>query len=140
MFPGFLTLVVNNFSFKSHQLLFSHASAEVRGENAPERKFPTTEDQTHNHRVISPTHSPLNHPGDARNILGPRSDFHSGFILFDIDLQSLIDKSKAATVFRNGIYYHKRHESVIVRDRKFSLEKRMVENGLVAYLLEHFPS
>ena len=26
----------HNFSFQSHQLLFSHASAEVRGENTPE--------------------------------------------------------------------------------------------------------
>ena len=28
----------HNFSFQSHRLLFSHASAEVRGENTPERK------------------------------------------------------------------------------------------------------
>ena len=35
VFPGFLTPVLTRLSFKSHQLLFSHASAEVRGENTP---------------------------------------------------------------------------------------------------------
>ena len=52
-------------SFQSHQLLFSHASAEVRDENTPERKFASTEDRTHNHQVMSPTRSPLSHPGGA---------------------------------------------------------------------------
>ena len=36
VFPGFLTLVLTQISFQSHRLLFSHASAEVRGENAPQ--------------------------------------------------------------------------------------------------------
>ena len=31
VFPGFLTPVLTQHSFQSHQLLFSHASAEVRG-------------------------------------------------------------------------------------------------------------
>ena len=55
----------HNFSFQSHRLLFSHASAEVRGENTPERKVASTRDQTHNHQVMSPTRSPLSHPGRA---------------------------------------------------------------------------
>ena len=38
VFPGFLTPVLTRISFQSHRLLFSHASAEVRGENTPERK------------------------------------------------------------------------------------------------------
>ena len=42
MFPGSLTPVLTQFSFLSHQLLFSHASAEVRGENSPERNFAST--------------------------------------------------------------------------------------------------
>ena len=42
---------------------FSHTSAEVRGENTPERKVTTTGDRTHNHQVMSPTRSPLSHPG-----------------------------------------------------------------------------
>ena len=57
VFPGFLTPVLT--------LLFSHASAEVRGENLPERKVASTGDQTHNHRVMNPTRSPLSHPGEA---------------------------------------------------------------------------
>ena len=38
VFSGFLTPVLIQLSFQSHQLLFSHASAEVRGENMPQRK------------------------------------------------------------------------------------------------------
>ena len=41
VFPGFLTPVLTQLSFQSHQLLFSHASAEVRGEKMPEIKFAT---------------------------------------------------------------------------------------------------
>ena len=37
----------------------------MRGENTPERKFASTEDRTHNHQVMCPTHSPLSHPGGA---------------------------------------------------------------------------
>ena len=56
---GFLTQVLTQlFSFQSHRLLSSHASAEVRGENTPERKVASTRDQTHNHQVMSPTCSP----------------------------------------------------------------------------------
>ena len=65
VFPGFLTPVLTQFSFQSHRLLFSHASAEVRGENTPERKFASSGDRTHNHQVTSPTRSPLTHPGGA---------------------------------------------------------------------------
>ena len=39
VFPGFLTPVLTQLSFQSHQLLFSHSSAEVRGEKMPKRKF-----------------------------------------------------------------------------------------------------
>ena len=49
--------------FQSHQLLFSHASAEVTGKNMPERKFASKGFQTHNHQVMSPTHTPLSHLG-----------------------------------------------------------------------------
>ena len=44
VFPGFLTPVLTRVSFQSHRLFFSHASAEMRGE-----------DRTHNHQVISLT-------------------------------------------------------------------------------------
>ena len=55
VFPGFLTPVLTQ--------LFLHASAEVRGENTPERKVASTGDRTHNHKVTSPTRSPLSHQG-----------------------------------------------------------------------------
>ena len=65
VFPGFLTPVLTLLFFQSHRLLFSHASAEVRGENTPERKVASTWDRTHNHQVMSPTRSPLSHPGGS---------------------------------------------------------------------------
>ena len=55
VFPGFLTPVLTQLSFQSHRLLFSHASAEVRGEKTPERKLVSTRYPTHNHQVMSPT-------------------------------------------------------------------------------------
>ena len=68
VFPGFLTPVLAYLSFQSHRLLFSYASAEVRGEKTPERKFATTGYRTHNHQVMSPTRSSLSHPGGATNL------------------------------------------------------------------------
>ena len=50
VFPGFLTPVLTVLSFQSHRLLFSHALAEVRGENTPERKFASTGYRSHNHQ------------------------------------------------------------------------------------------
>ena len=66
VFPGSLTPELIQVSFQSHRLLFSHALAEVRGENTPERKFALTGDRTHNHQVRSLTCSPLSHPGGAQ--------------------------------------------------------------------------
>ena len=63
VFPSFLTPVLTLVSFQSHRLLFSHASAEVRSENTPERKIALTGDRTHNHQVMSKTRSPMKHPG-----------------------------------------------------------------------------
>ena len=65
VFPGFLTPALTQLVFQSHRLLFSHASAEVRRENTPKRKFTSTGSQTHNHQVTSLTRSPLSHPGGA---------------------------------------------------------------------------
>ena len=62
VFPGFLTPVQTQISFQSHRLFFSHASAQVRGENMPERNFASTGSRTHNHQVTSPTRLPLSHP------------------------------------------------------------------------------
>ena len=74
VFPGFLTPVLTQISFQSHRLLFSHAPAEVRGENMPERNFASTGSRTHNHPVMSPTRSPLSHPFGARQKTKPYSD------------------------------------------------------------------
>ena len=65
VFPGFLKPVPTQISFQSHRLLFSHASAEVKGENVPERNFASTRSQTHNHQVMSLTCSPLSQLGRA---------------------------------------------------------------------------
>ena len=60
--PGFLTTVPTQLSFQSHRLIFSHAS-EVRGKNAPKRKFASNGYQTHNQLVMSQTRSTQSHPG-----------------------------------------------------------------------------
>ena len=38
VFSGFFTPVLTQLSFQSHRLLFSHASAEVRGEKTRKKK------------------------------------------------------------------------------------------------------
>ena len=65
VFPDFLTPVQTLISFQSCRLLFPHASAEVRGENMPERNFASTVSQTHNHQLMSLTHLQLSHTGRA---------------------------------------------------------------------------
>ena len=62
VFPGFLTPALTQLSFQSHRLLFSHVSAEVRGENSPKRVCLNRVSNL-NHQVMSPTRSPLSHPG-----------------------------------------------------------------------------
>ena len=69
VFPGFLSPVLTQLFFPKPRLLFSHASAEVRGKNMPERKFASTGDRTHNHQIMSPTRSPLSHPGGANTVM-----------------------------------------------------------------------
>ena len=63
VFPGFLTPVLTQLFFLKLQTTFLTSSAEVRSENTPERKVASTGDRTHNHQVMSPTRSPLSHPG-----------------------------------------------------------------------------
>ena len=71
-FLAFSHQYLHNCSFQSHPLLFSHASAEVRGKNTPERKFASTGDRTHNHQVMNLTLSPLRHPGWANVTVNPK--------------------------------------------------------------------
>ena len=60
---GFLTPILTWISFQMHWLLLSQALAEVRGKNMPERNFASTGFRAHNHQVMSPTRTPLSHPG-----------------------------------------------------------------------------
>ena len=63
---GFLTLVLTQLFFPKPPTTFLTCSAVVRGENTPERKFASTGYRTHNHQVMTPTRSPLSHPGRAQ--------------------------------------------------------------------------
>ena len=64
---SWLSHTSTNTTFQSRRLLFSHASAEVRGENTAERKFTSTGSRTQNHQVMSPTRSRLSYPDGALN-------------------------------------------------------------------------
>ena len=64
-FPGFLTPVLTQLSFQSLRPPFSHASADVRGENTPKRKFASKGYRTHNHQVMNLTRSLLSHVGGS---------------------------------------------------------------------------
>ena len=57
VFSDFPTSVLTQISFQSHRLLFSQASAEVRGENTPESS-PQLEIEL-KHHLMSSTRSPL---------------------------------------------------------------------------------
>ena len=95
-FLAFFTPVLAQISFQSHRLLFSHASAEVRGEHTPERNFASTGDRTHNHQVMSPTRSPLSHPGGAENGMTEchlHNNFHT-FIIYSFPKRQILDSSK----------------------------------------------
>ena len=48
-FLGFSHQVLTQLSFPSHRLLFSHASADMRGKDTAERKFASTGNRTYNH-------------------------------------------------------------------------------------------
>ena len=63
VFPGFLTPALT--FFPNPQLHLLQAPAELRDKNTPERKFASTEYQTHKHQVMSLIYLPLSHPGKA---------------------------------------------------------------------------
>ena len=63
VFPSFLTPVLTQLFFPKPQTTF--LTCICRGKNTPERKFASTGDQPHNHQAMSPTRSPLSHPGRA---------------------------------------------------------------------------
>ena len=90
VFSGFLTPVLIQISFKSHRLLFSHASAWVIGENTPQTNFASTGSRTHYHQVMSPTRSPLSHPGGAVKSYKKKEVAHLSEQLGRIDFKSAI--------------------------------------------------
>ena len=73
VFSDFPTSVLTQISFQSHRLLFSQASAEVRGENTPESSPQLEiETQTSSHEFDTLT-TELNRPVKARTCLGKGS-------------------------------------------------------------------
>ena len=118
VFPGFLTPVLTLLFFQSHRLLFSHASAEVRGENTPERKVASTWDRTHNHQVMSPTRSPLSHPGGYTAGVFVEGTIVWNQVTFTVQCRLLLTLEKSHLLkrrkcwslaifhFSNNVYYH----------------------------------
>ena len=74
VFPGLLTPVLTQLFFPEPPTTFltCFCSGERRKYT---RKFASTGDQTHNHQVMSPTCSPLSHPGGAINLRKVHSNF-----------------------------------------------------------------
>ena len=95
-FLAFSHQYLHNFSFQSHRLLFSHASPEVSDENTPERKVASTGDRTHNHQVMSPTHSPLSHPGGTMS-----------YEMFKLSIENLLKEKGNGGFFDSRLRLHK---------------------------------
>ena len=90
--------VLTQLFFPKPPTTFSHVSAEVRGENTPERKVASSGDRTRNHQVMNPTRSPLSHPGRTAD-----TGFGTYFIVKVFNTVSFM---------YNNIYkWHKRHGS-----------------------------
>ena len=68
VFPDFLTPVLTELFFPKPLTTFF--TCFCRGEKTPERKFASTGYRTHNHQVMSPTRSPLSHPGQTMIAIG----------------------------------------------------------------------
>ena len=101
VFPGFLTPILSQLSFHSHKLLFSLASAEVRGKDTPERKFTSTEYRTRNHQVMSQTRSPLNHQAKPMAFCGLVIDIgtrfvHRSMLIFVLKIVTYMGKQPTA--------------------------------------------
>ena len=68
VFPRFLTPVLTQLFFPKPQTTFLTCLCTGERRNTPERKVTSTGDRTHNYQVMSPTRSPLSHPGRAKTI------------------------------------------------------------------------
>ena len=79
----------HNFSFQSHRLLFSHASEEVGGENRPGKKFASIRIKLTTTRSLSPTSSPLSHPGRTKLLSAQASHLDkSNFLIFWYEIKN----------------------------------------------------
>ena len=115
MFPGFLTPVLTQVSFQSHRLLFSHAWAEVKGENTPERNFASTGSRTHNHKVISSTRLPLIHPVGHMSLEAPCAIFSR--ILMKSPLTTVATADRYSKLMRKRFVFAVRFENLIFLKR-----------------------
>ena len=124
VFLGFVTLILTQFSFQSHRLLFSHASAEVRVENTLE--YAPTGYPTHNHQVMSPykVMSECPSPRVARHIIlstvEPVLFFHFWKVQLTLSQTTILDSSKLKEVADDNFKF-------IKNSRKFS---KWVENNV----------
>ena len=81
-FPGILTPVLTQLSFQNHRLLFSHASAEERGENTEERKFALTGHRRHKHHRARAYKTFLSTISCSRSGFVLNSEFDSEFCAY----------------------------------------------------------
>ena len=121
VFPGFLTPVLTQLSFQSHWLLFSYASAEVRGENMPERNFASTGYRTHNHQFKSSTCSPLCYQGgylESRKLkaIANNKVYFAEMIIFVFPKQALVIMCLPYKSFENTV-----ENGEIAHDKQFLL-------------------
>ena len=69
MFPGFFTRVLTQLFFPKQPTTFltrfCSGERQKKKKKTPERNVASTGDRTHNHQIMSPTRSPLSHPGGA---------------------------------------------------------------------------
>ena len=126
VFPGFLIQVLTYLSLQSHRLLFSHASADVRGKNIMERRFASTGNQTHNHQIMSLTCSPLSHPEGA--FVGKRGNSGDWCKIFHV-LKNLLDNLSCVAGIHSWILWTPQFYATVVRTQNQD------HSGLCAMLL-----
>ena len=96
-FNATLTVKVISWWSVTHMcfLVFSHASAELRGKNTPKRKVASTGDQIHNHQVMRQTRSPVSHP-----ILGKEKMLVTSIFFFSLDVFNHIRQKKNQSLLK----------------------------------------
>ena len=69
VFPGILTPALTQLSFQSHRLLFSHVFCRAERRKYAGKKVRLYRGSNSQPPALSPTHSPLSHPGGAYNTI-----------------------------------------------------------------------